>query len=218
MDSPPTPSHIHPNAVIAVLGKAPVAGTVKTRMQPHLSPEQSAHLQANLIDYTLNTCLQSRLAPIQLWCAPNATHVCFQAHAQHVELREQATGNLGVKMRDVFQHNAQADWVILIGTDCPQLTPNDLTHATHALPSADVIIQPAHDGGYVLIGGRNTPKCFENINWGTDGVFEQTTHALQQHNQTYTALRTLSDLDFFDDLNALPNNIKRTLLTPHPLV
>lgn len=204
--------------MIAIMAKAPVAGRVKTRMQPQLTQMESATLQANLISHTLHTCLTSHIAPVQLWCAPNTAHPCFLNYEEHVELRTQMDGDLGHRMAHVFETQTDKEFILIVGTDCPLLTPQHLALAGQALDHADVALQPATDGGYVLIGGRTTPLCFEHINWGTNQVLAQSTQALESANQSFTLLETTPDLDYYDDLCALPSTLRKKLIKPNPLV
>lgn len=218
MASPPTPYCTHPNAVIAIMAKAPVAGRVKTRMQPQLTEAESATLQANLIAHTIHTCLTSYIAPVQLWCAPVTEHPCFLNYEAYVELHTQVHGDLGERMAQVFKQQNDKKFILIVGTDCPLLTHQHLAIASQTLAGKDVVLQPATDGGYVLIGGQTTPLCFENIDWGTDQVLEQSTQALKSAGQSFTLLEKTSDLDDNDDFCALPSALRKKLLTPNPFV
>lgn len=197
-------SYLYPNARIAVLAKAPVAGTVKTRMQPALSEQQSALLQAQLIDHTIATALSSRVAPVQLWCAPDMRHMSFIKHRRMLALKQQQGHDLGQRMRAAFQHNQGHDFTLLVGTDCPSLCADDFCAAAYAAQSSDVCIAPAHDGGYVLIVSRHMPESFENIHWGSEKVLAQSLSALASAQQSVQLLNALPDLDHPEDLLALP--------------
>lgn len=200
--------YLFPKGRIAIFAKAPVAGQVKTRMQPALSPKDSAELQAKLIRQTINTALKSGVAPVQLWCSPDISHPEFtrqqQGYADRLELQSQQGDDLGQRMALAFKHNHLHDFTILIGTDCPLLTPMHLQQVASELQSHDVIFIPADDGGYVLIGGIGRPHCFKQIDWGTEKVLAQSLSALDRQQQSYRLLPSLPDLDHPCDLAALP--------------
>lgn len=193
---------LYPHASIAIFAKAPILGAVKTRMQPALNKQQSALLQDRLIKHAITTAINSKVAPVQLWCAPNTQHPAFTGHG--VELVQQGGADLGERMQAAFQTNQQRDFTLLIGTDCPLLSPEDIQAAASAVCSNDVCIAPAHDGGYVLIASKQVPECFERINWGSEKVLSQSLSALADVGQSYQLLNTLPDLDHPKDLAALP--------------
>lgn len=206
--------YLYPNARIAIFAKAPIAGQVKTRMQPELSADQSALLQKNLIQHTINTAQQSHIAPIQFWCSPNTLHPSFQV--KEITLKQQTGVDLGERMRNAFINNHNHDFTLLIGTDCPLLSGQHLQQAAHMAHQTDkTTIIPAHDGGYVLIGSSITPCCFENIEWGTEKVLNQSLSALKQHKQAYELIGNLPDLDNYDDFCALPKRLQQQLLPKH---
>ncbi len=197
-------NYLYPRGRIAIFAKAPIAGTVKTRMTPALRPSECAELQSKLIARSIKTTTQSQLAPVQLWCAPSIQHPAFSQHP--VELKQQQGACLGQRMQQAFEDNHKYDFTILIGTDCPLLSIADLSAAAQALQANDVCIGPAHDGGYVLIASREMPKCFENIRWGSDKVLSQSLSALSEAQQSVQLLPPLPDLDHPQDLAALPDN------------
>ena len=111
--------------------------------------------------------------------------------------------SLGDRMNDAvsltfdigFQH------VVVIGTDCPELTADHLADAFRSLHDSDVVVGPAVDGGYYLIGMRkHCPELFREVDWGTDYVLEQTLRNAQRINASVHSLSRLSDVDFPEDL------------------
>ena len=86
--------------------------------------------------------------------------------------------------------------MLLIGTDCPVLAPGHLQQAAHALLEHDVVLIPAEDGGYVLIGMRRlVPLAFQNITWSTSEVMAQTRNQLKRATVTWQELPQLWDVD-----------------------
>lgn len=98
----------------------------------------------------------------------------------------------------VTQHFAKpyATPLLIMGTDCPLLSPGQLQQAAAALAEDDVVLIPAEDGGYVLIGlRRSVPEVFENINWSTPQVLEQTRKQLLLCGAHWHELPALWDID-----------------------
>jgi rSAM/selenodomain-associated transferase 1 len=199
-----TSSAPRPDAVrIAVFAKAPVAGAVKTRLATLLGPEGAAGLHAGLVRHALSTAVQSRLGPVELWCAPDASHPFFERCAQEfgVALRSQEGADLGERMRRAFDAalGARAA-LIVIGSDCPALRDADLRAAAAALRHNDAVIAPAEDGGYVLVGlSRPAPVLFDGIDWGTSAVMGQTRARLAAAGIEWKELATLWDVDRPED-------------------
>ena len=138
-----------------------------------------------------------------LWCAPDARHRFFRAiqRTSFVALRDQPAGDLGVRMHAAFVH-AGATPLLLVGTDCPALTPQHLVDAARRLLAGDdAVFHPAQDGGYVLVGlGRPHAQLFEHMVWSTARVMADTrTRAAALGLQVHVA-QTLWDVDEPADL------------------
>jgi len=160
---------------VAVFARAPVAGQAKTRLIPVLGAEGAAALQRQLIERSLRTARALGGTRVTLWIAGDLVHpfVVETARRFGVAVAAQVGADLGARMHHAFA--ATAAPLLLIGTDCPQLQPDDLRAAAAALADHEVVIQPATDGGYVLIGlARPQPTLFESIAWGGPEVLRQT--------------------------------------------
>ncbi len=98
---------------------------------------------------------------------------------------------------------AGARRVAVVGTDCPGVTQDTVTKALARLREKDVVIGPAVDGGYYLIGlSRNTPGLFASIDWSTDMVFNQTLENVKRLGLSFTTLEVMKDVDELSDLSA----------------
>lgn len=183
---------------IAIFAKAPVPGFAKTRLIPLLGPEAAAELQARLTRYAIETALAAAIAPITLWCAPHTQHESFaELRARFgLTLVAQPRGNLGARMLAAFEGAAPSP-VVLIGTDCPRLTPRDLRDAADALAGrADVVIAPAEDGGYGLIAARRPlPILFRDMPWSSATVASLTRERAARSGLKLAELRTVWDVD-----------------------
>lgn len=197
---PARPEAVH----IAVLAKAPVAGLAKTRLIPALGPQGAARLQRQWTRRALQTARQAKLGEVSLWCAPDAQHRFFRAlrRVEGVDCRTQPNADLGQRMLQALTAQGLASPCIVIGTDCPALTPAHLHQAADALRSGqDAVFIPALDGGYVLVGlRREVPRLFEGIDWSTEHVMAQTRARLRSAAASWQELPTLWDVDVPADL------------------
>ena len=184
---------------VAVFARAPVPGRVKTRLAPRLGAEGAARLHASLVRRALATALEARIGPVELWCSPDSADPFFaQCHDElHVALYEQQGDDLGERMAHAFERAlADGSALIVIGSDCPALTPADLVAARDALRSADAAITPAEDGGYVLIAlKRPVEPLFQSMAWGTAEVMAQTRERLAKAGVAAVELATRWDVD-----------------------
>lgn len=190
----------YPDAVLMVFCKAPVAGQVKTRLMTELTADQALQVHIELSTATLKLAVQSKLCPVQLWCAPSTDHPFFTASAQtyQIPLRQQHGADLGARMNHAFcSALANYSQALIIGCDCPSLTKQDLDQAFTALNERnDIVLAPAEDGGYVLIGlNKAHPEIFTDIPWGNSQVLEHTRQRIRQFNLSHHELRQQWDVD-----------------------
>lgn len=193
---------------VLVFAKAPVAGTVKTRLIPLLGAAGAATLQRRLITQALSVARAATPGRIELWCAPDITHPFLQAAASaHVAtLHAQQGDDLGKRMAHAFACALRtAKYAICIGADCPALTAQHLQSAMTTLQNGhDAVFVPAEDGGYALIGlARDMPQLFEHITWGGPQVMAQTRARLHALNLRWHELETLWDVDRPEDYRRL---------------
>jgi len=182
-------------ASIAILAKAPVPGFAKTRLIPDIGAHAAAVLQERLTARAVATARAADVGRVTLWCAPDLTHRSF--HDLRVALKRQAEGDLGARMLAVFGGAP----TLVIGTDCPALTPTHIQDAARALAMHDVVLIPAEDGGYVLIGAKSPhPGLFENMTWSVPTVLAETRRRIATLGLSAAELPVLWDVDTEDDL------------------
>jgi hypothetical protein len=194
-----------PEARIIVFCKAPVPGKVKTRLAQTIGDAQAAQLHQSLAHHCLKNLAGAGVAPVQLWCAPDADHPFFQEcrDIYGVELREQTGADLGEKMSRAFERSlSDARQCVVVGTDCPAIDAAVVREALTALSDgADGVIGPAEDGGYYLLGmTRPMPELFNGVSWGTHDVLAQTKAKMTGR---WRELATLWDVDRPEDLQRL---------------
>jgi rSAM/selenodomain-associated transferase 1 len=197
-----------PNSRLLVFCKAPVAGKVKTRLMNDLIQQGldgkiiAAKIHEYLARHILALVTKARLAPVELWCAPDATHPFFQQCKDTfgVMLREQGEGDLGDRMSRAFKETLKnCSNAIIIGTDCPVYSVRLLQQAFEILQEPDTaVIASAEDGGYPLLGLQEPQEAiFRDMSWGSAKVFSETVNRL---NGKVEILETLWDVDRLPDL------------------
>jgi rSAM/selenodomain-associated transferase 1 len=199
-------SRLNANPVaVAVMTKAPIPGLAKTRLIPSIGAHAAAVLQERLTERAVTTALAANIGPVTLWCAPDPSHASFRELCvrQSVTLRRQPEGDLGARMLAAMA--ASEGPTLVIGTDCPAFTPEHLRTAANALNhSAEVVLIPAEDGGYVLIGARAPQaELFANMVWSTPTVLAETQRRIAALGLKATALSPLWDVDTESDLARL---------------
>jgi rSAM/selenodomain-associated transferase 1 len=194
-----------PRARILVFSKVPVPGAVKTRLVPPLTIEEAVEVHRALLERTLRVARDSRLAPVELWVAGDVNHEEIrEIVARHdVPARAQIGADLGERMAHaaatIF---AESGLPIIIGSDCPEMSAGYLRAACGAVASdRDVVIGPAEDGGYVLVGlAKECLELFRGISWSTSRVLEETRSRIRSAGLASVELDTLWDLDRPADL------------------
>lgn len=191
---------------VLIFAKAPVPGASKTRLVPLLGVQGAADAGEEVAMHVLNTVTplakESVGYQVSLWGASNHAVLRVWAEQHNLPFSIQCDGNLGQRMRHSLQLSLSrgADQGLLIGTDCPAMTAAYLRRASAALESTDLVLGPAEDGGYILIGCKAVHgSLFDQIEWGTNRVLAQTVAQAQMLNLSVTLLETLWDVDRPED-------------------
>lgn len=187
--------------MIVVFARAPVPGHAKTRLIPRLGGWRAARLQARLLRHALAVAAASGCGPVELH--GTTRHSTFRRKKGFTLQRGK---DLGERMHHAMGRSLKkARRVILIGTDCPSLTPRDLRRAERLLQGGcHAVIAPAEDGGYGLIAlRRSSPRLFEGIVWGGPDVYRETLRRVERLGWRWRALRTVWDVDRPADLERL---------------
>ena len=179
---------------LIVFSRTPVPGKVKQRIARALGQNKALSIHHKLFDYTLQVVRSSGL-PYKIYFSGPAATLPVDYELQHGK-------DLGQRMLNCFKKELkQADSVCLIGSDCLEITPVILQQAFAVLANYDVVLGPAHDGGYYLVGMKAVyPKLFTNITWGTNTVLEKTLAVCRNQGLSYALLPTLNDIDYKEDV------------------
>ncbi len=205
--------------VLGLMTKFWESGRVKTRLGQSIGMDMAAALHQLFVSFLcdrLSAVAQDR----ELCVAPQNAMPVIQDHLhtwnQHGNwsLSDQGEGDLGQRMERWFvKTRRDTGCSILIGSDCPTLSAEDLLQAANALHHRDMVVGPAVDGGYYLIGlaGRWRPEfsqLFRSMPWSTDRVYTMTRERANRHGITFAELAPREDVDTIEELSNLRHSIR----------
>jgi hypothetical protein len=204
---------IHQEGALVVFAKAPIPGQVKTRLCPPLTSDEAATVHGSFVLDTLERTKRAvskfRL-PVDryLACAPSSTLAFFKVmeERQAVRLLDQEGEELGARMNRVFETLFARGYgrVVIAGTDVPSLPLETYQQAWHLFDRCDVVLGPALDGGYYLLGLKKAaPALFHDIPWSTDRVLALTKDKAAELGLSVGLLPEWRDVDTIEDLQAL---------------
>ena len=185
---------------MVLFARFPVAGECKTRLIPSVGADGAAAVHRKLAERTANVLKQSG-APVTIATTGAGNQAFEDWLGDGLEFEPQVEGGLGERLL-AFADRAP---VIFFGSDTPDLAETHVKVAIEALKTHDVVIGPALDGGYYLIGMREPlPELLTDMPWSTDQVLPQTLKRLRQLEIEPLLLEALSDCDTPEDLERWP--------------
>jgi hypothetical protein len=194
----------YPDSVILVFAKAPVAGQVNTRLVPFISAEEAADLHEQFTRDRLQMCTAANLCEVQLWCCPDTSHRLFSDCSRlfDVTLHKQKGADLGARMSHAIRHMLGTyKNIIIIGTDAPALDSKTIAAVIRQLNDSDVVLVPAEDGGYVLLGvSTYHEQMLVDVPWGSGQVLSRTIANIESLGLKYELLGECWDVDRPEDL------------------
>lgn len=192
-------------SVLGVFAKWPQAGRVKTRLAAATSPNWAARVAAAFLADTIDRLADFPARRVLAFTPVDRAGECKQLSGERFELVPQAEGDFGRRMAEFFaaRFREGAVRVVLLGTDSPTL-PLDYVHrAMEMLADSDVVLGPATDGGYYLVGGTpRMPPIFNGITWGQADVFAETIARIPSTSRL-ALLAPWYDVDTLNDWNML---------------
>lgn len=196
------------NVRLIIFAKAPQAGLAKTRLIPALGAAGAAQLARRMLAETLTTALAANVGVVELCLTPAPTDAAWQGFnwPTEVQLSAQGEGDLGQRLARATRRSlALGCPLMLIGTDCPELTVELLRAAAAQLLSHDSVLHPTYDGGYALLGVQHdNPRVFADIHWSTASVAASTRERIAELGWSLAEGARLHDVDTPDDLQWLP--------------
>ncbi len=190
------------NDSLIIFTRYPESGKTKTRLIPALGEEGAANLQKRLTEYTVTEASQLSVNVRVYFSGGNET-LMRDWLGNDYEYYPQSQGDLGEKLIAALAESftKYVEKIVIIGIDCPDLDATLINQAFKELTDHDVVLGPAEDGGYYLIGLRSfVPELFQGIQWGTDVVFKQTIAIAQTKELKISYLPTFNDIDTPEDL------------------
>jgi rSAM/selenodomain-associated transferase 1 len=169
-----------------------------------LTPHEACAVHEELLLHTVTTLCAARLAPVELWLDRAGDSVTVDRALQlgAVGPHYQRGADLGARMYTALSEGlTRAERVVLVGSDCPTLDVPYLQGAFDALLASDVVLGPAEDGGFVLIGCRRlADRALANVPWGAGDVLRQTLLRLHATGLSVALLAPRADVDTPADL------------------
>ncbi len=188
--------------VLGLFAKWPRPGHVKSRLAADTSPAWAARVAEAFLHDTVGRLSRLPVRRILVHDPPEAGDEFARLAARRFELTPQAAGGLGERLlafvRDQFAAGARR--LVLVGADSPTLPPALVEQAYHSLEKKDVVLGPATDGGYYLIGCRAViPRLFTGIAWSGPQVLADTVAAVEEAGQSLELLQPWYDVDTLAD-------------------
>ena len=193
---------------LVVFIKAPVAGSVKTRLVPDVSPEDAALLHEAFVFDTVERLAGHDSAELWLACSPGKDHPFFLSLCKRFGLKafDQSGGNLGQRMEAAmnFLYSKGYEKTLVLGSDSPSLPLEMLDQAFELMEEGNIVLGPSLDGGYYLLGVcGDAPDIFSDIEWGSSSVFFKTLERLKKYKLKYSLLPYWYDVDTIQELRYL---------------
>ncbi len=200
---------------VVVMSKIPKPGFTKTRLNLILSEQESADFHRACLSDTCRAIRKSRLPgyiyyveqypqPAQESFGGDDIWGLHEEEQNYFKMYPQEGESLGERLYHAAQEVlARYEAVLFLGSDMPDITPEIILEAQARMLDSEIVIGPAHDGGYYLLGLKQaSPDIFQDIPWGTPQVLEKTLEIIRENNRTYYLLKSQSDIDTWDDLES----------------
>ena len=183
---------------LSVFAKSPILGRCKTRLIPLLGAKAALAAHCELVEHTLGQVAAVDGIPASLWVTEIEQQTQLWSDTWQLPLVLQEGAGLGERMFRSLENlcGVARQGALLIGTDCPDIDASYISAAGARLLDHDVVLGPAEDGGYGLIGMHQAHKAlFQNIDWGTDAVAEQTLCAAEKLQLSVFQMPKVWDVD-----------------------
>jgi hypothetical protein len=211
---------------LIVFTRFPEPGKTKTRLIPALGAKGAARLQRQMTEHIIATAAKVSTRPgltIEVYYEGGNTGLMQEWLGPQFSYLPQEPGHLGRRMAHAFEEAFQGSKgaAVIVGSDIPEISASIIQQAFEGLQKNDLVLGPARDGGYYLIGMKNTippetyPRLFDGINWGTGKVLSQTLQTARDSGLRFILLEPLGDVDRPVDLH-IWQKVKKTAAKPSP--
>ena len=192
---------MNPDIPLLLFAKAPIPGQVKTRLQTHCSAEQAADIARILMEASIQQATRHWPGTVYLSVWLDHEHEFFKKMQARYPIRmsRQREGDLGIKMQLALQDHGYP--AAVMGCDAPQITAQTLRKAHQLLCHGKSVIGPSEDGGYYLLGlAQACDTLFQDQQWGSSSVLNQTLRTAAGIQFELSLLDSLNDVDEWSDL------------------
>ena len=196
--------------LILIFTRNPELGKVKTRLAATIGNENALEIYIQLLEHTKKVALETPYDKQVLYSEEINTNDMWEAN--YFQKKLQVGVDLGERMYNAFQGGFIDGYekIVIIGSDLIALESSDISSAISNLDDNDIVIGPAEDGGYYLLGMKKVPEnIFSNKEWGTDTVLKDTLIDIASLN--YLLLEEKNDIDTFEDIKNIPFFNKYTI-------
>jgi rSAM/selenodomain-associated transferase 1 len=193
-----------------LFAKAPIAGKVKTRLQPHCNAQQAADIAKILLEAAVQKCVAAwpGVVKLSVWLDREDDFLQSIARRYCLEIVFQNEGDLGAKMHNTFEEHGYP--AAIMGCDAPHVLTSSLTQAYAMLHQEKNVIAPSEDGGYYFIGlSQACSGLFEHIVWGAENVYTDTQANAKKNGIEHFSLPSLNDVDTWQDVLSVAQLLPR---------
>ena len=195
---------------LGVFAKPPLPGKVKTRLIPDIGAEAAARVYRHCLEHALAVAANSGL-DYRVFLGEDSDDALFADTTTRLQRGDDLGNRMANAFRDMFE--AGATGALVMGSDCLDLEGRHLRAAAASLDNHDLVLLPALDGGYALIGcNRADPELFRGVAWSTDAVLQQSLANARRLGYRVCLLESVRDVDTLRDLEMYPDLVK--LITP----
>jgi rSAM/selenodomain-associated transferase 2/rSAM/selenodomain-associated transferase 1 len=217
-------SRVNSSERLILFTRYPEPGKSKTRLISALGPQGAADLQKQMTEHFLartGSFISDRRVDMEVRYEGGNRGLMEEWLGSHISYRSQGRGDLGSRMAQAFSQafNQGKKRVVIAGSDCPGINEATVRSAFDLLDQFDLVLGPATDGGYYLIGLRQEEsKLFEDVPWGTAEVGARTLEIANQLGLRWVKVEPLNDVDRAEDIEVWQSEATRKEAPPHPVI
>lgn len=189
------------NPALIIFVKNPEKGKVKTRLAKDIGDEKAVDIYKKLLQHTFNITNELSVEKYVYYGGYIDWNDMWDldVYSKRIQVEEDLGGRMIHAFGELYER--EHDKVLIIGSDCNELSTEILQSAFNSLDGNDVVLGPTHDGGYYLIGMKKLhADLFTGKDWSTESVFEQTIRSIDENGLSYSVLPKLNDVDHKEDV------------------